>query len=113
MRVSAQAIATTKTKITNQNLIGMNMKSDPERTKDTQRCLLWLPVNRQGPLPQCVAPPIPLDPHFDLRNSLFLFDKKLGVRNGSAVQVTRNIFNRGTAVYSARGIPMRKVATAI
>jgi len=32
MRVSAQAIATTMTKITNQNLIGMNMKSDPERT---------------------------------------------------------------------------------
>src|SRR6516164_6104540 len=37
----------------------------------------------------------------------------MGVRNGSAVWVPRSIFNRCTAVYLARGIPMRIVATAI
>ena len=37
----------------------------------------------------------------------------MGVRNGSAVLVPRSTFNRCTAVYLARGIPMRVVATAI
>src|SRR6516165_6107789 len=37
----------------------------------------------------------------------------MGVRNGSAVLVPRSTFNRCTAVYLARRIPMRIVATAI
>src|SRR5262249_8861100 len=37
----------------------------------------------------------------------------MGVRNGSAVLVPRSTFNRCKAVYLARGIPMRIVATAI